>query len=275
MIENLRLDYDANITTSNTQSNNGAFGGVFNGLAKPETANFTGDSTSATAATNANSLYYAGTGNQGNLGATIDILQQNYAGYRMPRYRNDNTNTNSTINPNTTVSNMTGTIQNIYSYGNYYTWAVAIADTSYYSSNNQSVTTTSLCPTGWRLPKGGNKTRIESNDDNEFWNLIVDGLNNGANPANYSSSTYPYYTGSAEGTPVSKLVRTYPNNFLYSGRADTSSVDNRGSLGVYWSSTANNYSNSYLMSLYGSSVYPGTHSYPKYYGLSIRCLVGS
>jgi len=50
MIENLRLDYDANITTGNTQSNYGAFGGVFAGLAEPETENFS-DSTTP------NSLY--------------------------------------------------------------------------------------------------------------------------------------------------------------------------------------------------------------------------
>ena len=271
MIENLRLDYDANITTSNTQSNNGTFGGVFAGLAQPETANFGNVIT-------ANTLYKSdGSGDiKGVNGATLtDIGTTDSPGDRFPRYRNDNTNTNSTINPNTTVANMTGTGQNVYSYGNYYTWAAAIADTSYYSTNNQSVTTTSLCPTGWRLPKGSDKTRIESNDDNEFWNLIVDGLNNGTNPANYSSSTNPNYNGSEEGTPVSKLVRTYPNNFLYSGGANTSSVSSRGSYGRYWSSTVDDSNDSYYLYLYSAGVYPGTTYNVKYFGLSIRCLVGS
>ena len=57
--------------------------------------------------------------------------------------------------------------------GNYYTWPAAIADTTHYGTNNQSIENTSLCPTGWRLPKGGNKSN-EAN--NEFWNLIVTGL---------------------------------------------------------------------------------------------------
>ncbi len=271
MIENLRLDYDANITTANTQSNNGAFGGVFSGLAEPETANFTNSTT-------ANSLYKSdGSGDiKGVNGATLsDIGTTNSPDYRFPRYRNDNTNTDSTINANVNVANMTGTGQNVYSYGNYYIWAAAIADTSFYGTNNQSITTTSLCPTGWRLPKGGNKTRIESNDDNEFWNLIVDGLNNGTNPANYSSSNNPYYTGSEEGTPVSKLVRSYPNNFLYSGNAYTSSVNSRGSDGSYWSSTAGSSGNSYRLRLNSSNVTPCTDYVAKYYGYSIRCLVGS
>ncbi|MBR0431240.1 InlB B-repeat-containing protein, partial [Candidatus Saccharibacteria bacterium] len=271
MIENLRLDYTANISPMNTQSNNGAFGGVFSGLAQPETANFSNSTT-------ANTLYKSdGSGDiAGVNGATLsDIGTTNDPGYRFPRYRNDNTNTNSTINPNVNTNNMTGTGQNIYSYGNYYTWSAAIADTSYYNTNNQSVTATSLCPSGWRLPKGGSKTRIVSDDDNEFWNLIVDGLNNGTLPANYDSSTTPYYTGSEEATPVSKLVRTYPNNFLYSGFAYGSSVASRGSGGFYWSSTAVTSNYSYRLFLSSTSVYPGTYNYDKYYGVSIRCLAST
>ncbi|MBR3600328.1 MAG: hypothetical protein IKL53_10705, partial [Lachnospiraceae bacterium] len=173
MIENLRLDYDAEHNADGSLAQ--GYGtsttyGNFSGLARPETANFTADNSSATAATPDNSLYYADTKSSGST-ATIDITQTSYAGYRMPRYRNDNTNTDATVNPNTTTDNMTGVNQNIYSYGNYYTWAAAIADTAYYSTSNKSVTTTSLCPTGWRLPKGGTKTRIEQPyDDNEFWN---------------------------------------------------------------------------------------------------------
>ncbi len=275
MIENLRLDYDANITTSNTQSDNGAFGGVFAGLAQPETANFTATS-GANDATTANSLYYAGTQVSP---ATINITQTNYAGYRMPRYRNDNTNTNSTINPNTTVSNMTGTGQNVYSYGNYYTWATAMANTNYYDSptatdaNNKTSETanTSLCPTGWNLPRGGDKTRIEG-ETSDFYALGLAIV--GTAPANYSSSTTPYWTNNSntEGTDASKAMRTYPNNFLYSGYAYTSSVDNRGSYGGYWSSTANNRYTSYYLRLNSSSVDPGTYGRNKYNGSSIRCL---
>ena len=274
MIENLRLDYDANITTANTQSKNNAFGGVFSGLAEPETANFSSSTTTA------NSLYKSdGSGDiKGVNGATLtDIGTTNYPDYRFPRYNNNNTNPTATAaNPNTTVANMTSTDQNIYSYGNYYTWAAVIADTSYYSTNNQSVTNTSICPAGWRLPQGGAKTRIESDDDNDFWNLIVDGLNNGTLPNNYSSSTTPYYTEADGAGPVAKLARSFPNNLLYSGyRSNAASVSERGSCGRYWSSTAYSYNRSYDLRLRSSYVYPGTSFNHKYSGLSARCIVGS
>ncbi|MBR0431091.1 InlB B-repeat-containing protein, partial [Candidatus Saccharibacteria bacterium] len=263
MIENLRLDYDASHNSDGTLAQ--GYDGVFSGLAQPETANFINSTT-------ANSLYYSGT-QSGT--ATINIGATDYPEYRFPRYRNDNTNSNSTINPNTTVNSMSGTNQNIYSYGDYYTWAAAIANTSYHETDNQSATTTSLCPAGWRLPKGGNKNRIISDDDNEFWNLIVDELNNGTLPANYDSSTYPYYDGSAEGTPVSKLVRTYPNNFLYSGNAEGSMVYSRGSYGYYWSSTERYINNSYHLCLGNLRVDPGTRFWDKSEGYSIRCLAST
>ncbi len=284
MIENLRLDYDANITTANTQSNNGAFGGVFSGLAEPETANFDN-------VTTANSLYKSdGSGDiKGVNGATLsDIGTTNSPGYRMPRYHNDNTNTNSTINPNTNISNMTDTDQNIYSYGNYYTWAAALANTNYYDSptatdgNGKTSETagTSLCPTGWKLPRGGNKTRIEGGTS-DFYTLGLAIV--GTAPANYSSTTTPYWAGNTEGINASKVIRTYPNNFLYSGYVVNSSVSYRGSNGRYWSSTAASSNGSYALSLDGPnplyqdgpSVYPGTNNDVKSRGRSIRCLIST
>ncbi len=264
MIENLRLDYNANITTANTQSNNGAFGGVFAGLAQPET-NLT------VSLTVANSLYYSGT-QSGT--ATIDIGVTDSPGNRFPRYRNDNTNTNIAVNPNINVANMTGYGQNVYSYGNYYNWPASIADTNLHNVSNQSVTTTSLCPTGWRLPQGGNKARIELYNDNDFWNLVVDGLNGGIRPINYDSSTQPKYAGSSESGPVSKKIRNYPNNFVYSGNVSNSSLFERGSGGKYVTSTAVglNYS---IFIFNGTDVYPGTDWVSNANGDVIRCIAGS
>ena len=261
MIENLRLNYDANITTANTQSNNGAFGGVFSGLAQPEIANFSNSTT-------ANSLYKSdGSGDiKGVNGATLsDIGTTNYPGYRFPRYNNDNTNSNSTINPNTTVTNMTGTGQNVYGYGNYYTWAAAMANTNYYNTTTvdangftpSEAAGTSLCPTGWELPYG--RDIGKGTTSGGFYNLNYK-INNDSNVTNSTAS---------------KNLRAYPNNFLYSGYADSSSVGSRGSSGYYWSSTAYSYNNSYRLRLNSSNVYPGTDLYIKYFGFSIRCLVFS
>ncbi|MBR5046253.1 hypothetical protein IKX73_01330, partial [Candidatus Saccharibacteria bacterium] len=244
--------------------------GNFIGLANPETANFAAtNGTGNTDPTEPNSIYYAGTLVAP---ATVDISQTNYASYRMPRFRNDNTNTDSTVNPNTTVANMTGTSQNIYSYGNYYSWPAAKANTDYLANiADSNAANTSICPKGWRLPQGGNKANESTN---EFWSLIVTGLNN-PNPANYDSSTQPYYTGSEEAGPVNKKLRTFPNNFVYSGYVDVSSVNGRGGNGFYWSATAYSGNIAYGFTFYSTGVYPGTYNSIKYYGRAVRCLVGS
>ena len=193
----------------------------------------------------------------------------------MPRYNNWNDQSTSVGRPqNPTTNNATNstTKAGMYSYGNYYTWHAAIADLTYNGTTNQSTTSTSLCPSGWHLPQGGDKTRIESNDDNDFWDLTVDALNGGTNPANYGSQTQPYYTGTDEARPVADKLRTYPNNFLYSGYFNNMSVTDRGSSGVYWSSTAYGSTNSINLFLSNSYVYPGTTYGNKYQGRNIRCI---
>ncbi|MBQ1298477.1 hypothetical protein IIY24_01380, partial [Candidatus Saccharibacteria bacterium] len=269
MIENLRLDTADSL--DETKSSTGAYGGVFSGLANPEVSNFS----NTTPVVN-NSRYTSdGTGSTynpiTNPVTLTDLGTTNRPEYRMPRYRNDNTNTDATLNPNVNVANMTGADQNVYSYGNYYTWHSAIVDTTVYASNNTSVNT-SLCPTGWRLPKGGNKSN-EAN--NEFWRLIVNGINGGVKPANYDSSTTPYYDGVVEAGPVDKKIRAWPNNFLYSGGVGNSSINSRGSYGIYWSATACGSSGANSLDFYGSRVYPGANFFNKYFGSTLRCLIGS
>lgn len=255
MIENLRLDYDANITTSNTQSNYGSWGGVFAGLAEPESANFSNSTT-------ANSLYTPATSSCPRciVGTNTTIA------LRFPRYNNDNTASR--------VSNQISTDANIYSYGNYYTWAAAVASTAGYSTGDQSVTGTSLCPTGWHLPESGNKNN-EAN--NEWWGLtraIV-----GFDPANYSSSSAPDYRNdnNTEGTDAARAMCTYPVNLIYSGRFYDSSAINRGTVGVYWSTTVANNVSSYVeymgLSVNGDTVFvdPGS-GHGKYNGHTIRCI---
>ena len=268
MIENLRLESTAEHNSDGTLAQGygtSATYGNFGGLADAESANFSNSTT-------ANSLYYSGT-QSGT--ASINIGTTNYPGYRMPRYNNWNNQSNSTNRPqNPTTNSATNSTTNagIYSYGNYYTWHAAIADLTYNGTNNQSTTGTSLCPAGWHLPKGSNKTN-EAN--NELWSLVVDGVNGGTKPSNYESSTTPYYTGTPEGSDASNKLRAYPNNFLYSGRFATSSASNRGSSGFYWSSTAYTSSGSYDLILSSSFVYPGTYTNSKSDGLSIRCTVSA
>ena len=227
MIENLRLESTAEHNSDGTLAQ--GYGtsstyGNFGGLATAESTNFSNTTT-------ANSLYYSGT-QSGD--ATIDIGTTNYPGYRMPRYNNWNnqsTSANRPQNPTSNSATNTTTSAGMYSYGNYYTWHAAIADLTYNGTNNQSTTGTSLCPAGWHLPKSGDKSN-EAN--NELWSLVVDGINGGTKPANYDSSTTPYYNGTPEGRDASNKLRAYPNNFLYSGSFAASSAYNRGSLGYAW-----------------------------------------
>lgn len=231
MIENLRLNNNSTTPNWGDNSLSQGFGGVFNGLADAESENFS-DSTTA------NSLY-----NTGNA-------------YTMPRYNNNNTNS--------PVANMTGADGDIYSYGNYYTWAAAIANTNDYTGpevkvNDKTSETanTSICPSGWRLPYGrdtGNGTASGG-----FYNL------------NYKINNNRNVTDATAG----RNLRAYPNNFVYSGYFLNSSAGGRGSIGRYWSSTAGNSNYAYGLYFDSSSVYPGTGSNYKYSGRSVRCVLGS
>ncbi|MBQ3436504.1 hypothetical protein IJG26_00915 [Candidatus Saccharibacteria bacterium] len=190
------------------------------------------------------------------------------------RIRTDNTANRATYTSGQTVSSQDA---NLYSYGNYYNWYSATAGNGTYSfrTNNNSVDG-DLCPTGWRLPKGGDKTRITSNNDDEFWNLIVTGLNGGTLPANYDSNTTPYYNVSTEAGPIANALRTYPNNFLYSGYVSGASLLDRSSYGNYWSSTANASYYAYSLRFCSTSVYPGTYGNNyKFYGSTVRCIAPS
>ncbi|MBR3246342.1 hypothetical protein IKF87_00445, partial [Candidatus Saccharibacteria bacterium] len=181
------------------------------------------------------------------------------------------TNNTTLFTSNTSTSYSTSS--NVYSYGNYYNWYSATAGHGKYgSSYGQGYEAPGdICPAGWHLPKGGNKSQESTN---EFWQLIVTGLNGGINPANYDSSSTPYYTGTTEGTPVSNVLRSYPNNFVYSGYVYGSSVYGRGSYGYYWSSSAGSSVSAYGLYFSSVNVNPGTYNVGKYYGRVVRCVSG-
>lgn len=274
MIENLRLDAGATIgnnqddpTFTNEFLSQG-YGksynyGNFSGLADSESANFSNSSA-------ANSLYYSGT-QSGN--AVVNVGTADYPAFRIPRYNNLNT-ANRATNPtgNTFANNNTG---GMYSYGNYYNWHAAVADLTYNNTNNASVANTSLCPSGWRLPSGGNKTNIELGNQ-DYWNLSVNALNNGIVPSNYNSSIQPAYSGAAESESLDGKLRAYPNNLLYAGLfGSEAAAQNRGSRGYYWTSTLYDYKESYRLRLFNTAISPGTYDDANTNGCSIRCVAVS
>lgn len=248
MIENLRLE----TAGSNNESLSQGFGksttyGNFSGLATAETADFSNSTT-------ANSLYYSGT-QSGT--ASINIGTTDNPGYRMPRYRNTNTSSRA--------SNPTRNTGAMYSYGNYYTWSAALANTIYYSGptatdadgKTSETVNTSICPAGWRLPYGRNSGNGNTAGGFYYLNYKINGNSNVTNS-----------------TAVRKL-RAYPNNFVYSGYVNNGSIDTRGSSGHYWSSTTLTANYAYYLYFDSDSVSPGTINYGKFYGFSVRCVLGS
>ena len=162
------------------------------------------------------------------------------------------TNNTTLFTNNTSSSYSTGS--NVYSYGNYYNWYSATAGHGKYGSSYGSGYTSpgDICPAGWHLPTGGSATA-------EFGALDVAMGGTGA------------YQSTAE---ASNRWRSYPNNFVYSGRVSGSSVTYRGADGDYWSSSAGNSRGAYSLSFSGSSVTPGTYTYYKYNGRMARCVAG-
>ena len=159
----------------------------------------------------------------------------------------------------------------VYSFGNYYNWYSATAGHGKYGDDYGEGYNApgDICPAGWHLPKGGDKTQEATN---EFWQLIVTGLNNGVNPANYSNILEPYYSGSTEAESVWNALRTYPNNFVNSGYLRNSSIYDRHYRGYYWSTSGTSISYAYSMSFMSDSVVPGGYYNGKNYGWAIRCI---
>ena len=250
MIENLRLESTAAHNSDGALAQ--GYDSTFIGLATAESTNFYRSTT-------ANSLYSID-------GSTDETISGNSQGYRFPRYNNWNNQSSSANRPqNPTLNTAANSTTNagMYSFGNYYTWAAAIANTRYYNTTGDHGAT-SLCPTGWRLPIGNRSTA-----NNSFGALSV-ALGGPAGGARANNSSTP------TGTVMSQIFRSYPNNFLYSGELSASSADYRGSGGYYWSSTAyGDGSASYYMGLGRLAVYPGTDYSNRFVGFNIRCVAGS
>ncbi|MDO4747352.1 MAG: FISUMP domain-containing protein [Candidatus Saccharibacteria bacterium] len=242
MIENLRLE------STNSDNSTGAlaqgYGGQFVGLADAEPA-------WESNITTANSLYSTDGTND-----TINIGTSN-ASYRFPRYNHDNIDTRA--------SNPLVNSAALYFYGNYYTWAAAIANTTAYSNGDRN--STSICPSGWRIPLG---------------NVSTGDIEQGASDAMNKVPGFSYLdrkmggTGQDQSTAVaSSRWRKYPNNFVFSGLIHYGEPYSRGTYGLYWSSTASGNDDAYGLFLGSSYVYSSTNFSHKYDGWAIRCVAST
>ena len=141
---------------------------------------------------------------------------------------------------------------NVYAYGNYYNWYSATAGNGTRDVSSGNIAG-DICPAGWHLPTGGNTTA-------EFGTLDI--ALGGTGQGQYDDA----------GKIRSDIWRSYPNNFIYSGVVDGSSVGYY-SYGHYWASSARNNNNAYGLNFGSGSVSPAMDSSTtKDSGRVVRCI---
>ncbi|MBR3137966.1 hypothetical protein IKG41_01320 [Candidatus Saccharibacteria bacterium] len=231
MAENLRLG----TVGSDDQTKSQRFSGGFGGLANPESSNFINTSTVA------NSLYSID-------GSTTYTISGDNQGSRFPRYNSDNTVS--------AISDMTSGDQNIYGYGNYYTWPAANA--SIRSFSETADTTSSICPKGWALPTGNLTTDYYS------FGALSAALGGPSDGSSIASTT------AAE--KLSAAFRSFPNNYIYSGHFTDSTVGSKTATGAYWTRTTNNGQSSYNFYIASNDVRPATNVVNNGRGNTVRCI---
>ena len=256
MVENLRLDNqytmgqnqnDSSVSNASlAQGYGGTPGsyGMFVGLANSESANFSNSAT-------ANSVYKSSANppvdTYNPLNNTLEDIGTLYEPYnRLPRY--NNSNTNNLIDSTSALWQYLDS--EIYSYGNYYNWPAAVANTNPYVAETDG---TSICPAGWHLPSG-----YDYSTDKEFSVLFQSYGGTGSTQSGTSQS----------GDVMSDRLRSFPNNFIYSGGFYSSSTNSRGQYGYYWSRTGAG--RAYSLELDSTAIY--LYSNSNYSGFSVRCM---
>lgn len=135
-------------------------------------------------------------------------------------------------------------------YGIYYNWYSATAGNGRYEIGGAVTISGDICPVGWNLPIG---SLAEKNGSFTYLNQRMSG----------STSVI----GSND-------WRSFPNNFVYSGRwgGSSASAYERGQCGYYWSSTTGGPSgNTYDLELSNDRVSSGSIR-DREGGLSVRCV---
>ncbi len=177
---------------------------------------------------------------------TSDTGDYNMVKYYDPgdKYCSDNT---------TDACNLTSSNNNGHdSQGNHYSWGAATADTGKNVSNDGDIAPSSVCPKGWKLPLSGDQNGSNNTVSGSF-KYLVDAYSIGANAAG------------------STALRSAPLYFVYGGYVNNSSLNNAGSYGYYWSSTANSATYAYRLYFNSSNVNP-SDNFNRYFGYSVRCV---
>lgn len=137
---------------------------------------------------------------------------------------------------------------NIYSYGNYYNLYSATVGKGRYNDTQGRIITGDICPRGWHIP-------VHLGDTSGSFYYLNSQMGGGMD---YNSAN---------------RWRSFPNNFIYSGTKRNNNGSQRGSIGSYWTTTADRgaYAYTFWMSYDYLLLYEGTIDY-KFTGSSVRCM---
>ncbi|MBR2543340.1 hypothetical protein IKF03_01975, partial [Candidatus Saccharibacteria bacterium] len=169
-------------------------------------------------------------------------------------------NADNSLNP---VSITTTPDAPILSYGNYYNWYSATAGTGTYSAaTNNTQVSSSVCPKGWKLPAGGKGANVNTNDYRKM-SVAVTGMEPGSNSE---------YNGDM-GIKAISILRSYPNNFVFSGMIEVVPAEQRRSAtGHYWTSTVYSLERAAYLFDYNYVLVRPSNAADKFMGFTIRCL---
>ena len=234
MIENLRLDNEPELSTTNTHNPD-----------LPLTNNYEEQTTSNKLSETSN--------NWCNSWSTTEEQIACYDHSNLNTNNTASTATSPTFSQDFTSSSHNNNFEdNIASYGNYYNWYSATAGNGKQETGSGVTVAGDICPAGWILPIGN---QTDANGSFSHLDTSMGG------------------TGGWQGsTEASNRWRSFPNNFVYSGYWYGSSAYSRGNLGYYWSSTALNTDYAYYLYFGSGSVDPGTNGSGKDGGNSVRCV---
>ena len=254
MVENLRLD--DSVTAATISSGSQGVGGYFTKLPASVDTNWNSNTS--------NDLYGADTSTYPNADGNT------YYRHTLPQFNGNNTNRSLTANYNGNGNSTTTVLYQWYSYGNYYSWPAAIANTTLIDDSSVSDTVgTSICPSGWQLPYGNYTDYGAGSKSYYYLNRQLGGTNT-------------YQSGTA-GKRQSKRWRQFPNNFVFSGLiygpADMTTgsyIQYRSTSGFYSTTTVRTPADSYYMQFGEVYIYPGTYSVnsgSKFFGSTVRCVI--
>ncbi len=142
-------------------------------------------------------------------------------------------------------------------YGYYYSWCAATGGTCNGISTDGDDASGSICPKGWKLPKGGTGTT------NDF--AIMGGITSSV------SKDANHWNGAKDISFSDNTLTVNGGTWIAAGDVYTDGLRVPGSYGSYWSSTASSSTGAYYLNFGSGNFYPA-RTRNRYGGRTVRCV---